>query len=78
MTNTVAADGVAERVRGALSDAGLSINRLSELTGIPYPTLRRRIKVQPEYFTVDEIARIADVTGVEFAFLAAGAAAVAA
>lgn len=78
MTTTGAAEAVAERVRVALDGAGLSINRTSELTGIPYPTLRRRIKVQPEFFTVDELARIAAVTGVDFAYLAAGTAAVAA
>lgn len=72
MTTTGAATEVANRVHEALNGAGLSINKLSELAGIPYPTLRRRIKVQPQFFTVDEIARIAAVTGVDFAYLAAG------
>lgn len=72
MTNTVRAESVAARVREALADAGISINRLADLTGIPYPTLRRHIKVTPALLTLDELNRIADATGADFAFLASG------
>lgn len=72
MTQAGRAEQVAVRVREATETAGLSLNRLAALTGIPAPTLRRRVTAGPGLFTVDEITRIAEATGQPFGWLIAG------
>lgn len=63
---------MAGRVGEAARAAGLTKHQLAEQTGIPYPTLRRRLEVRPDLFTVDELVRIAEATGTDFAWLASG------
>lgn len=72
MTQAGWAEQVAIRVRQAAETAGLSPNRLATLSGIPAPTLRRRVDKVPGLFTVDEISRIAEATGQPFGWLIAG------
>jgi hypothetical protein len=72
VTTTGRAEAVADRVREAANNAGLSTLGLAELAGIPYPTLQRRLKLKPEYFTVDELVRISEATHTDFSWLASG------
>lgn len=71
-TSGDAAQRVADRVRAAYEQAGLSPNRLAALTGMSHPTLRRRLESTPHLFTVDELVRIADATGVHWGYLLTG------
>lgn len=53
----------AEAVRRALADSGRTKKAVSDETGIPYPTLNRKVAGHSE-FTVGELVRIAVATRV--------------
>lgn len=53
----------ARAVQQALADAGRSKRSLSDETGIPYPTLNRKMAAKTE-FTFRELLLIADALGV--------------
>ena len=55
---------VAAAVEAAMKSAGESELSLSNKTGIPCPTLRRRLQCVTS-FTIDELDRIADALGVD-------------
>lgn len=64
MANTPpAARQVGEAVEAALVTAGQSINGLADATGIPFSTLRRKIKARAD-FTLGEVLLIAEALGV--------------
>lgn len=65
MSNRKAAD-LATRIEAARVTAGRTKRWLSETTGIPYPTLNRKLTVSPEAFTVQDVSRIADALAVDF------------
>lgn len=66
MANRIAGNHLATRIQAIREDAGISILRLSEMTGIPYSTLRRKLLNAPETFSLIELSLIADSLGVEF------------
>lgn len=53
----------ARAVQGAIQDAGRSKKSVSDETGIPYPTLNRKIAGKAE-FSFTELLLIADAVGV--------------
>jgi len=53
-----------DRVQELRKQAGRSTQWLADRTGIPYSTLRRRLEVAPENFTLKELHRIADALDV--------------
>jgi lambda repressor-like predicted transcriptional regulator len=53
----------AKAVQGAIADAGRSKTSLSDETGIPYPTLNRKVAGKTE-FSFSELFLIADALGV--------------
>lgn len=53
----------AEAVRGAIVDSGRSKTSLSDETGIPYPTLNRKVAGKTE-FSFTELLLIAEALGV--------------
>ncbi|MDI6024501.1 helix-turn-helix transcriptional regulator [Leucobacter sp. UT-8R-CII-1-4] len=53
----------AKLVQAAIEDAGRSKRSLSDETGIPYPTLNRKLKAQTE-FSFTELFAIAEALGV--------------
>lgn len=66
---SVTAGTVAEVVRSAMKDAGISQRELADRTGLPLATLLRRLSGQARSFTVGELFAIAeavDVPLVEF------------
>lgn len=67
MTNT---SSVSTKVRSLCAQRQLSISRLSEESGIPDKTLRRRLKV-PDKFTLAELSAIANVIGADLEDLVA-------
>ena len=70
MTTEVARQVAAGVVR-VMQDKSISEVQLSEQTGIPRTTLKRRLSGHSA-FNVAELAAIATVLGVDFALLAAG------
>lgn len=63
MTITNHMEQTAQAVRNALADAGRSQKSLSDETGIPYPTLNRKLKGQRE-FKFSELLQIAEALAV--------------
>ncbi|MFQ6170920.1 hypothetical protein ACK8HX_04875 [Oryzobacter sp. R7] len=55
----------------ALDEVGISEHRAAELTGIPGPTLQRRLDTGD--FTISELAAVADVVGATMSALLARA-----
>jgi hypothetical protein len=55
----------------ALEEVGISEHRAAELTGIPRPTLERRLVTGD--FTISELAAVADVVGATMSALLARA-----
>lgn len=57
--NTALGRGVGE----AINEAGLSLRQVADMTGIPYPTLHRKVRGQGRAgFDVIELHRIASAT----------------
>lgn len=52
-------------VRDACKSAGVTLNRLSGMTGISYTTLKRRLSGHTS-FRLDELVRIADALNIPF------------
>lgn len=50
--------GVPEPIKSLLSEKRFSINSLADATGIPYTTLRRRLR-EPNGLTMGDLLRIA-------------------
>lgn len=59
---------LARKINNALIVKGVSVHRLSEDTGITYPTLRRSLKGQRS-LTFNEFGRIAHALDVEPSYL---------
>lgn len=55
-------------VDAAIATSGMSVHTLSEVTGIPRTTLRRKLK-KPGTFTLDEYAEIAAALNIPAAAL---------
>ncbi|WP_223690069.1 helix-turn-helix domain-containing protein [Leifsonia poae] len=53
----------ARAVRDAIADAGRSKRSVSDETGIPYPTLNRKLAAKSE-FSFTELLMLADALGV--------------
>lgn len=66
MANRIAGNALATRIQAIREDAGISILRLSEMTGIPNSTLRRKLLLAPDTFNVIELSLIADALDHEF------------
>lgn len=62
MSNSII-DYTAKAVREAIADAGRSKTSLSDETGIPYPTLNRKVAGKTE-FSFAELFLIAEALGV--------------
>ncbi|MDQ0894469.1 helix-turn-helix domain-containing protein [Agromyces ramosus] len=58
MTHRLNPEDVAKRIREAREGDGRSERWLAEETGIPYPTLRRKLNQRPDNLTLDELIRI--------------------
>lgn len=60
MTNSLANPAtIAEAVRHALAESGLTMNSLSIESGISYPTLRRHLVSRPDLLTIGQMSAIA-------------------
>ena len=62
MSNSVA-ESVAKLVREAISESGRTKMSLSDKTGIPYPTLNRKLAGKTE-FSFSELLELAEALGV--------------
>ena len=56
---------IAESVKNLMESQGFNLSSLSEETGIPYNTLKRRTNTGRD-FKVDELSAIAEALGMEF------------
>lgn len=54
--------GLAEVIRAAIDERGLTLREVSDATGIPTTTLHRRI-TQPSPFNITELASLATLMG---------------
>lgn len=61
MGNTPMTARLAEVLNRQLQEANLSVSETSRKTGIPYPTLYRRLHNQGHGLTIDETERLAGV-----------------
>lgn len=61
-----AASLVASRINTSLKEAGVSELSLSEEVGIPYTTLRRKLRGKGKPLDVPEVIRIGRALGVDF------------
>ena len=59
MGNTLMTARLAEVLNRQLQEANLSVSETSRKTGIPYPTLYRRLHNQGHGLTIDETERLA-------------------
>lgn len=71
MSNRKAAELVT-RITKAREVTGRTNRWLSETTGIPYSTLNRKLNVTPEFFTVQDLSRIAVALDVSLSSLVSG------
>jgi hypothetical protein len=60
MVNLIVGEDVARRIQHTRKTEARSMSWLSETTGIPYPTLRRRLERKPDAFTLGELFHIAE------------------
>lgn len=77
MTHSLNPEDVAKRIRDAREADGRSERWLAEQSGIPYPTLRRKLNQRPDNLTLDDLIRITRALRLNIAHLASEPAAVA-
>lgn len=63
MSNQTPTEWSAEAVRSAIDDSGRSKRSISDETGIPYPTLNRKLAAKTE-FRFSELLALAEALGV--------------
>ena len=59
MSTTVEAQNLADQIENARTSRGMTIRDLSDTSGIPYPTLRRKLQNGPDLFNVREVSALA-------------------
>lgn len=63
-TNIDPQTGVVEPIATLMNERNLSINALADATLIPFTTLRRKLKSDPDTLTMGDLLRIATALGV--------------
>lgn len=75
MTNASLTESLAAIVRDLMDSQGRSVNNMADSTGIPFSTLRRRVRGQRP-FTTTELDLVATELGTDIATLFAHASAI--